>query len=93
MQIINKLVEINGLNIGGRLFNLFEPDEGLRLSKDNSAIFTVATMEQLGRNYEPFLTRLKELEKEGRLEILKAQRIFFGSLYHDGYFLVVWRST
>lgn len=30
MQIINKLVEINALNIEGRLFNLFDPLEGIR---------------------------------------------------------------
>ena len=137
IEIINKLVEINGWNIAGKLFNLFEPDESLRL-KDNSAVFTVGTMEQLGRNYEHFLqyllsnsvslclhletikelyddnylidylaikfdskrgyldgflTRLMELEKEGKVEILRIQRIFFGSLYHDSYSLVVWRST
>jgi hypothetical protein len=38
-----------------------------------------------------FLPRLQELEREGRVEILRAQRIFFGSLYHDSYSLIVWK--
>jgi len=135
IKITNKLIEVNGYNMEGRLFNLYEPDNKLQL-KEGSAVFTVGTMEQLGRNFEPFLqyllsnstslcvhletikelyddnylpdylaikhdskrgyldgflTRLKELEKESRVEILKAQRLCFGSLYHDSYSIVVWR--
>ena len=37
-----------------------------------------------------FLPRLRELEREGVIEILQVQRTF-GSLYHDGYSFVVWR--
>jgi hypothetical protein len=44
------------------------------------------------RNYlRGYLTRLKSLEAEGRVEILEARRAYFGSLYHDGYSLVAWR--
>jgi hypothetical protein len=39
-----------------------------------------------------YLTRLRELEKEGRVEIEQAHRVF-GSRYHDGYTLVVWRPV
>jgi len=38
-----------------------------------------------------FLPRLKSLEAEGRITILEAKRMFFGSLYHEGYSFVVWR--
>lgn len=121
----------------GSSFDLFEPDNRLRLRED-SAVFTVGTMEQLGSNFEPFLQyllsnsvslclhletikelyddsyltdylaikfdskrgylhgflpHLRELEKEGKVEILRAQRIFFGSLYHDSYSLIVWKPN
>jgi len=39
-----------------------------------------------------FLARLRELEEKKRVRILKAQRIYFGSLYHDGYSLILWRT-
>ncbi len=35
--------------------------------------------------------RLRELEREGRVEILEVQRTF-GSLFHEGYSYVVWRA-
>ena len=134
-KIIDKLVEFNGWNMEGRLFDLFNPDKSFRI-KEGSAVFTVGTLEQMGRNFESFLqyllsnpiavclhlettkelyddsnlldylalkfdakrgyldgflTRLKELEKEGKIEILKIQKTPFGSLYHDGYSLIVWR--
>lgn len=38
-----------------------------------------------------FLPRLRELEQEKRIEILKVQRLHFGSIFHEGYSLVVWR--
>jgi len=135
IKIIDKLVEINGWNLEGRLFNLFEPDSRMKL-REGSVVFTIGTMEQLGQNFEPFLqyllsnpvslclhletikelydesylldylaikydskrgyldgylSRLRELEKEGRVEILRAQRTFIGNLYHDSYSLIVWR--
>jgi hypothetical protein len=44
------------------------------------------------RNYwEGFPGRLKELEQEGRVEILKTKRSYFGSLYLEGYSQLVWR--
>jgi len=39
-----------------------------------------------------FLTRLRELVGQGIVEILEARRTF-GSSYHDGYGLVVWRPV
>ncbi len=38
-----------------------------------------------------FLPRLKALEAEKRVRILEVQRMYFGSLYHEGYSFVVWR--
>ena len=38
-----------------------------------------------------YLSRLQELEQQGKLEILHTQKVCFGSLYHEGYSFVVWR--
>jgi hypothetical protein len=40
---------------------------------------------------EGYLDRLRQLECEDRICLLKVQRILFGSLYHDSYSLVVWK--
>lgn len=45
------------------------------------------------RNYlQGYLSRLKELEIEGIIEILDIRKTF-GSLYHDGYSFIVWRPV
>ena len=44
------------------------------------------------RNYLVGLVpRLKELEMDGRIEILHLHRVMFGSLFHEGYSLLIWR--
>ena len=40
---------------------------------------------------ENYLTRLRELEAENRIELLKVKRPFFGSLYMEGYSCIIWR--
>jgi SAM-dependent methyltransferase len=40
-----------------------------------------------------YLTRLRQLEAEGRIEILKTQRVTFGNLYHEGYSFIAWRPN
>jgi SAM-dependent methyltransferase len=42
---------------------------------------------------EGYLSRLRQLESQGRLTILKAQRVFFGNVYHEGYSFVVWKPA
>jgi hypothetical protein len=43
------------------------------------------------RNYlDGFLTYLRNLESKGAIKILKAQRTFVGSLFIEGYSVVVW---
>lgn len=43
--------------------------------------------------WEGFPNRLKELENEGQVEILKTQRSYFGSLYIEGYSHLIWRPS
>lgn len=38
-----------------------------------------------------YLTRLRQLEAEGKLKVLETLRIYFGSLFHEGYSLVIWK--
>jgi len=38
-----------------------------------------------------FLPRLQELEKNGKIKLLKVKRLYFGSLFLEGYNLIVWR--
>jgi len=53
----------------------------------------VATRYLERRNWlRGYLTRLRELESSGAIEILKCQRTF-GSLFHDGYSFLVWRPA
>lgn len=40
---------------------------------------------------EGFLNYLKELEKENKLKIIKTKRTFIGSMYIEGYSIVVWK--
>jgi len=44
------------------------------------------------RNYlSGFLTRLKQLETEERIEIICTQRTYIGSLFIEGYSVIIWR--
>lgn len=38
-----------------------------------------------------YLPRLQELEKQGKVEILKVKRLYFGSLFMEGYSCIIWR--
>ena len=40
---------------------------------------------------ENYLTRLRELEAQNKIEIVKVKRLFFGSLYMEGYSYLIWR--
>lgn len=46
------------------------------------------------RNYlHGFLTRLRELEAQGTINIIRQQRIYTGSYYIEGHSLVVWKPN
>ncbi len=137
VEIIKKLNKVNSWNIKGRVFDMLKPDERVDLGYA-SGVLTVGTMEQLGKNFEPFLKflltkkprvvvhfetirefyndsdladylailydearnylrgyfdYLKQLEDEGKISIIRARHISFGSMYHDSYSLVVWKPT
>ncbi len=52
----------------------------------------VAIKYQEKRNYlMGYLDRLRQLESEGEIEILKVQRMLFGNVHYDGWSFVVWK--
>ncbi|NQU78860.1 class I SAM-dependent methyltransferase [Candidatus Woesearchaeota archaeon] len=60
---------------------------------DQSVLFDYVAAKYLERRgyLQGYLTRLRQLEVEGKVEMIKIQRTF-GSLYHDGYSYIVWKS-
>ena len=122
-------------NVKGYNFDFFKPNAKIKLA-DNSAVYTVAALEQIGSSYKPFvsyllrnkpaicihvepiaellnesnlidnlsikyfrkrkyltgyLDYLKKLEKEGKIKIIEAKRTYIGSLFIEGYSIIVWR--
>jgi SAM-dependent methyltransferase len=61
---------------------------------ENNLADYLALMYHRKRGYlSGFLPRLKSLEADGKVKIFEAKRMFFGSLYHEGYSFVVWRPV
>jgi len=57
----------------------------------NSEFDNVALKFHLSRNYlNNYLSYLKQLESENKINILKIKKVNFGSLHHDGYSIVIW---
>ena len=64
----------------------------LELYDENNLIDYLAMKFCTKRGYtRGFLPRLMELEAQGKVEIIKVKRLYFGSLYQEGYVLVIWR--
>lgn len=53
-KILDLLSEKLRLPIKGGIFNMFEPDQSLQIEK-NSAIINISSLEQLGKNFKPFV--------------------------------------
>lgn len=65
----------------------------LELYDENNLLDYLAAKYHRKRNYlNGYLGALKKLEQEGRIEILKEQRVYMGSIYHEGYSYVVWKA-
>ena len=131
--------EINDLGINNKItgynFDYFKPDYNINIAP-NSAIFTCASLEQIGENYKEFvdyliskqpnlcihfepssellnenslvdklsilyfnkrkylkgyLTYLKQLEQENKIEIINTQRLQGGSYFIEGYPVIIWK--
>ncbi len=134
-DIIREINKVLDTNINGFNLNFFKPDYTIDIP-ENSGIYTVAALEQVGENFKEFLNflldkkpsicvhmepidellddtnlidslsikyfrkrnyldnflpYLEELEKEGKIEIIKKQRIYSGSYFIEGHSLIVWK--
>ena len=63
----------------------------IELYDENNLIDYLAMKFHTKRGYtENYLTRLRELEARNEIELLKVKRLFFGSLYMEGYSRLIW---
>ncbi len=53
-QIVNELAKELKLNLHGKLFDMFSPDERIEVN-ESSAVFTIGAMEQLGTDFRRFV--------------------------------------
>ena len=135
VELVNKIATVKQLRLTGQQFDFFSPDYSLSLDPC-SAVLTVCALEQIGKDYQPFVQYLREqkpqlcvhvepiyelydednlldylamryhsdrgyldgflpylqsLETHQEVEIIKVKRMFFGSLYHEGYTCVIWK--
>lgn len=64
----------------------------IELYDENNLIDYLAIRFHRKRGYtENYLPRLRELEAQGKIELLKVKRLFFGSMYMEGFSYIVWR--
>ena len=64
----------------------------LELYDENNLVDYLAMKFHKERNYlMNFLRALRKLEKEGKVKVVKATRVPFGSLFHDGWSIVIWK--
>ncbi|MDP3779193.1 MAG: class I SAM-dependent methyltransferase [bacterium] len=67
-------------------------DSFMEFYNENNLPDYITLMHNHRRNYlSGYLTRLRELEKQGVIDIVKAQHVVCGGLYHDYYSFVVWK--
>jgi hypothetical protein len=95
---------IGALEQLGKRFGLFldfilerKPKICINFETMNEIYSNIDMLDYVSRRYSQarnylfgYLTRLRELEQEGRVEIVQVQRTF-GGQYHEGYSFVVWR--
>jgi len=64
----------------------------LELYDENNLLDYLAIKYHRKRNYlNGYLSDLKKLENDNKIEILKIQRVPFGSIFHEGYSFVIWK--
>lgn len=69
----------------------FEPSA--ELLNENNLVDKLSIMYFNKRKYlKNYLTYLRQLEKENKIEILVSQRIFGGSYFIEGYPVIIWRA-
>jgi SAM-dependent methyltransferase len=135
-ELIEYLKNDGKLDCDSAKFDFFNPNYEYKI-EENSGIYTMAALEQVGQNFKPFvdfllykkpricvnieplvelfspsdleldrlcvkycerrnyltgyLSFLRELEKDGKINILQCNRNSIGSLFIEGYSILVWQ--
>lgn len=64
----------------------------IELYDDEDLMDYLAIRYHKARNYlDGFVNAVRNLERQGKAEIIKIKRVKFGSLYHEAYSLLIWR--
>ena len=66
----------------------------IELYDEDSMFDYVAIKYHKSRNYlGDFIAKLRELETENKIKIIKIQKVSIGNMYHQGYNYIVWKSV
>ena len=66
----------------------------IELYDEDNLVDYLAVMFHRKRGYtQGFLPRLQQLEEEAKVELLKVKRLFFGSLFMEGFSCIVWKPS
>ncbi len=61
--------------------------------ENNIVDYAAIRFHRYRRYWEGFVGKLSELEKQGRVKIVKTKRSYFGSLFVEGYSQIIWRPV
>lgn len=93
-QLASKIEPILDFFVAKRPAICLHCEPAIELYDDDSIVDLLGYQFQKQRGYTSGLIRkLKELESEEKIEILKIKRLFFGSFFMEGYNLFVWRPV
>ena len=71
---------------------VFHIESLTELYDESSLVDYLAKVYDRKRNYlDGYIHRLWELERERKIDLVRVQRVYFGSMFHDSYSLAVWR--
>ena len=91
-QLASKLDPILDFFVKKRPLVCLHCEPAIEYYEDDSIVDVLGRQFQGQRGYSSgLITKLKNLENEGKIEILKMKRLFFGSFFMEGYNLFVWR--
>jgi hypothetical protein len=67
-------------------------EPAIEMYEDNSLIDYLGRKFQGKRGYSSgLISKLKQMESDGKIEIIKIKRLYFGSYFMEGYNMMVWR--
>ena len=90
-QLGNKFYPFTNYLLSKKPKIIINVETTIELYDENNLLDYLALKYDRKRNYlNGYLTFLKKLENDGRINILKSNKVCFGSQYHDPYSLTIW---